>query len=321
MNRLIVVLALAACLAATQAQAWGNRGHMTVGAMADRLIANSRADTEVAALLQPGESLATVAIWADCAKGYCGPLTDEMKAFVQANPKHHDYHFTDVPFQEMGYRLGAVGTNEHDIVQILRQCVSVLKGNPTPATNPGGLTKRQALLMLTHLVGDLHQPLHVGTAYLDGNDNFVVPTSQSQVDDIKVFQTHGDNYLLVGSRALHAYWDTQAVDYAMRRVHAATPQDFASALIENGARPAASVGDPAKWLLQWANEALVVAKTAHQGVVPGDREEGQDRFGHAHFQWSVEVPSAYAKTVSGIAADQIRKAGYRLADLLQAIWP
>jgi hypothetical protein len=294
---------------------------MTVGAIADRLIANTHAGSEVAALLRPGESLESIAIWADCAKGYCGPLTDEMKVFVQANPKHHDYHFTDVPFQASEYRLGMVGTNDHDIVQTLQQCIAVLKGDTSPAANPNALTQRQALLLLTHLVGDLHQPLHVGTAYLNTDDAFVVPASQAQVDDITVFQTHGDNYLLIGSRAMHAYWDGQAVDYAMRRVHATTAREFADSLVGGTPRPAATNGDMTTWPTQWANETLVVARRAHQGVVPGDREEGQDRFGQSHFQWPVEVPSAYAKTISGVASDQIRKAGYRLADVLQGIWP
>jgi hypothetical protein len=83
-------------LASFQALGWGNLGHMTFGAMADRLIAGTHAESQVRGLLQPGETLETVSIWADCAKGYCGPLTAEMRAFVAANPQHHDYHYTDL---------------------------------------------------------------------------------------------------------------------------------------------------------------------------------------------------------------------------------
>ncbi len=117
-------------------------------------------------LLKLGETLESVSIWADCAKGYCGPLTPEMKAFVAKTPRHHDYQSADLTFQAAGYANGAVGTRDHDVVQILRQCVGVLQGQPS-AANPHGLSQREALLLMAHLVGDIHQPPHVGTAYVD----------------------------------------------------------------------------------------------------------------------------------------------------------
>ena len=86
-------------LVTTAALAFGNDAHHTIGAIADQQLAGTRAAAEVTKLLAPDETLSTAAIWADRAKGYCGPLTPEMHVFVSANPKHHDYHFTDVPFQ------------------------------------------------------------------------------------------------------------------------------------------------------------------------------------------------------------------------------
>jgi hypothetical protein len=47
----------------------------------------------------------------------------------------------------------------------------VLKGGAAPA--PFSLKdQREALLLLTHYVGDLHQPLHVGAIYLDKNTQY-----------------------------------------------------------------------------------------------------------------------------------------------------
>src|ERR1035437_318267 len=55
-------------LITTQAYAWGPDGHHAVGAIADQLITNTRAATEVKTLL--GDlSLRDAAVWADCAKG------------------------------------------------------------------------------------------------------------------------------------------------------------------------------------------------------------------------------------------------------------
>jgi len=306
---------------AITAFAWGNQGHQTVGAMADRLLAGTHAEAQIKAILNPGETLEKVSIWADCAKGYCGPLTPEMKVFVGANPAHHDYHYTDVPFQKNDYAVGDVGTKDHDVVQTLKQAIAVLQGNDTPATNPHHFDQRQALLLIDHMVGDVHQPLHVGTAYMDAQDEYVVPPTQASIDNVSIFETQGDNFLKVGSRALHAYWDTQAVQYAMRRIGATTPGDFADKLIaQHGAVPKNS-GKPTDWPEQWAKETLQVSHIAHRGVEPGEREEVQDRNGGAHYAWQVTTPSNYARTVSTAANDQLGRAGYRLAELLKTIWP
>jgi hypothetical protein len=41
--------------------------------------------------------------------------------------------------------------------------------------------------MLTHLSGDIAQPLHVGEGYVGKNGGFVVPT-QKQLDDKEAFR-------------------------------------------------------------------------------------------------------------------------------------
>ena len=57
-------------------------------------------------------------------------------------------------------------THGDDVVQILRQAIGVLQGRLDSVSNPHQFTQRQALLMVAHLVGDLHQPLHVSGAYV-----------------------------------------------------------------------------------------------------------------------------------------------------------
>ena len=37
------------------------------------------------------------------------------------------------------------------------------------------ITRRQALILITHLAGDIVQPLHVGAAFVDKDGRFVVP--------------------------------------------------------------------------------------------------------------------------------------------------
>lgn len=314
-----VVAAAVAFTTTSMAFAWGNQGHQTVGAIADQLIAGTNAEAQVKGLLKPGESLESVSIWADCAKGYCGPLTPEMKAFVARNPKHHDYHFTDLPFQASAYVPGAVGTSDHDVVQILQECIGVLQGQSSAGTH--GFTSREALLLIAHFVGDIHQPLHVGTAYVDLNDSFVVPADEAAIDDANVFATHGDNYLMLGSRALHAYWDSQAVTYAMKSAQAQSPSDFAAYLRAHPSHVNPSTGSPGTWPKKWATESVLASQKAHAGMALGERSEAQDRNGNPHQSWSIEVPQGYARTAASMARSELWAAGSRLAALLQAIWP
>jgi hypothetical protein len=67
---------------------------------------------------------------------YCGPQTDEMQSYVAANPKHSEYHYTDLPFQYSHYHDHDVGSADNDIVQTLKQCIQVLQGKDDASSNP-----------------------------------------------------------------------------------------------------------------------------------------------------------------------------------------
>ena len=260
MKKLACVLALASAFVSFDAAAWGGDGHRAVGAIADRLLKGTNAEKQIAALLQPGETLQSIANWPDCVKGtYCGPQSPEMVEYTTANPKHSEYHYTDVPFQLEHYHDHGVGTSEHDIVQTLKQAIAVLQGKTDPALNPHKFTKRQALILLTHMVGDIHQPLHVGAAFVSKDGKFVVPKSHAEVDEAAIFDSRGGNNLLLDDERLtrlsdavippgepkpiregvpkaltkpfHSYWDSTTVDYAFRRIRSKTPDQFADAAI------------------------------------------------------------------------------------------
>ncbi|MFX5582986.1 S1/P1 nuclease, partial [Acinetobacter baumannii] len=72
------------------------------------------------------------------------------------------------------YQTGYVGTSNHDVVNAIRAAVSVLQGKPQP--KPFNFKdKQEALVLLTHYVGDLHQPLHVGSVFLNADGKIVNP--------------------------------------------------------------------------------------------------------------------------------------------------
>lgn len=325
MKRWLVAAALAgAGLAmAGDALAWGSDGHRAVAAMAAQLIAGSAAERQVAALLLPGETLEQAANWADCAKGaFCGPQTDEMQAYTAANPRHSQYHYTNVPFQLAHYRDHAFGTADDDIVQTLKQAIAVLQGRDDAAGNPHHFSQRQALRLVAHLVGDIHQPLHVGAAYLGAAGGYVVPQRQDQVDAVHLFDARGgNNLLLASSQPFHAYWDTTAVDYAFRRSGTRTPAQFAQAMIAARPEVIANTGAPVSWPYQWADDGLAMARLAYAGATPGPIVHQTGRDGGRYAVWGLTVPDDYPAPSSAIARTQLTKAGYRLAALLRAIWP
>lgn len=354
MKKLLCVLALGAAFASGNVLAWGNDGHRAVGAIADQLLKGSAAQAHITQLLLPGESLEKIANWPDCVKGtYCGPQSPEMLTYVAANPKHGEYHYTNVPFQNAHYHDHGVGTADDDIVQTLKRAILVLQGKADAASNPHGFSQREALILITHLVGDIHQPLHVGNAFLGKDGRFFVPATQAQIDDVAIFNARGGNDLLLDdakmtalsdavipaplpaeegttkapaypkspTKPLHTYWDTTVVDYAMRRLSTRTPQQFARTVIASAPVVSANSGDPASWPYQWADAALAASKLAFTDVVASPATQQTSRKGEVYNVWSLTVPDNYPVPSSALAKQQLIEGGYHLAAVLQSIWP
>jgi len=351
MKKLACVLALASAFVSFDAAAWGGDGHRAVGAIADRLLKGTNAEKQIAALLLPGETLQSIANWPDCVKGtYCGPQSPEMVEYTNANPKHSEYHYTDVPFQLAHYHDHGVGTSEHDIVQTLKQAIAVLQGKTDPALNPHKFTKRQALILLTHMVGDIHQPLHVGAAFLSKDGEFVVPATHAEVDEAAIFDSRGGNNLLLDDERLtrlsdavippgepkpqpiregvpkaltkpfHSYWDSTTVDYAFRRIRTKTPDQFADAAIAGNPAIKANTGELATWPYQWADDSLVASKIAYGDVEPGKLVPQTSKKGDTYYTFTLEVPDNYPVPSSQLAKEQLIKGGYKLAEVLKAIY-
>lgn len=345
---------LGCVLGSLDALALGDEGHKTVGAIADRLLVGTKAEARMKALLLPGESLESISIWADCAKGrFCGEPTSEMIAFTIQNPKHAGYHYINLPVQSAAYKPGAVGSTEHDIVRTLQQAIAVLQGNDTEASNPHRFTPRQALLMIAHLVGDIHQPLHVGAAYINQDNQFVTPTTQQQVDGVSIFDLQGGNNLLLEDKntwtardlesykreqaqaktppdgekplrvgkPLHLYWDVTVVENVMRGLKVNSVAELTDKLMSERPKKTSNSGDVVAWPEQWANQSLVFAKQAYADIAIIDKVKVTSRKGIEYSNWYARLPANYAETSTEITRRQIASAGVHLADLLTKIWP
>jgi len=307
--------------------AWGRGGHETVGYLAATLIAGSNAEKKVNEILKPGETMATAAEWPDCAKGflYCHKQpTAEMKDFAQRNPNHHAYHYTDVPFELDQYADDAPGANADDVVHILGDAILVLRGQP-PANPKHDITRREALFIVAHMVGDIHQPLHVGAAYVDEAGEFVVP--EDHQEEAEEF-TQGGNLLCHGSKGVHSYWDDNLVTMAMRQAKVTTSKAFAGKLAASAKKVKIDGGSPESWPRLWATETLNLSKTELSVLTVTDKRIGGaksvcQKTGDKGTSsvWDVDFPDDYAAEGATTAAEQLTLAGARLARLLKAIWP
>ena len=292
--------------------AFGGSGHRIVGLLAEMHLKNTRALSEVRKILRPNESLAEAAVWPDTIKNAL--YEDGDTAMFRLNhPGHDTYHYANLPFQSTAYELTVVGARPTDIVQAAKESIKVLR------TGKGLFSRREALRLLAHFTGDLHQPLHVGNAFVSesGTLQFVVPTGPSGWRT-----TLGGNALLYGPEHrfnLHSFWDSHAVNITMGQEDVLA---FATRLYSD-AKPAAgwsNSGDVESWPAQWATAGLALAKEAHDGIrllsYLGPDEE--KRVAH---RWLIEQPPDYEARAKPITREQLARAGYRLAETLKAIWP
>jgi hypothetical protein len=292
--------------------AFGSAGHRVIGALAELHLRDSRALKEVHKILRGNETLADAAVWPDVIKDALYEDA-ETPMFRLNHPGHDTYHYANLPFQTSQYALTVPGARPTDIIQAARDAIGVLR------TGKGPFTPREALRLLAHFVGDMHQPLHVGNAFVSARDplTFVVPS-----DPTGWRTTLGGNALVYGPERrfnLHSYWDSHAVNLAMQKDDVPT---FAARLMKEVPPPASwrgSGADPAEWMVQWATEGLGHAKEAHRGVrlvsYLGPSEDKRT----AH-RWLIEQPSDYDARAVPLVRQQLAAAGYRLATVLRAIW-
>jgi hypothetical protein len=220
---------------------------------------------------------------------------------------HKQYHYSDVAIQRDRYVLGTTGTRTDDIVAVVGAAVHVLNGDAAPA--PFDIkNKREALLLLAHYVGDIHQPLHVGALYLDALGKPVDPDSGA-FDPAT--DTRGGNEILTVNPLtkkkganLHHTWDK--IPVAMTAGH------VGSAWLAQARAVKPTSGAAAVWATTWASETLGQAQLAFKGRKFGPKVGDV---------WTVILPASYDNTMSSIKKQQLTRAGARLAQILQSIWP
>jgi hypothetical protein len=269
---------------------------------------------------------------------HANPPTKDLNSPV---PSHHWFHYTDVPL--VGgekYADGKAGRSKWDIVHIIPYCIGVLKGE-VPEDNARKITKPMAVILLAHFVGDIHQPLHVGAEFFDKQGHTTNPgkTGESLEDQggntLQLNLSSGPTDAVRHAK-FHYFWDGETVAANLPALPETMPKEERRAKTDAAKAELVQkfvAEEPRNWRLpanvalkdyaeNWANEILPLAREAHERlqykdvaakqledgavVAAGLAEEKKSSDGVSYYDWSGRV-----------VRDQLHKAGWRLADLLE----
>jgi hypothetical protein len=172
-SRMFVAAALLAACIPQPALAWGKTGHRVVAAIADTQL-SGLARAHIREILGPGESLDDAANWPDEMRSDPSPFWQKT-----ATPWHY------VTLNGITYDHAPP---EGDALEALDHFRKVLQD---PDANLAD--KQLALRFVIHLVGDLHQPLHVGKCCDRGGNDVKVTWFGKPTN-------------------LHAVWDSELPD-------------------------------------------------------------------------------------------------------------
>ncbi len=169
MNKLLTISVLAFSF---NAYSWGPTGHRAVGNIATRFL-TPKALEKTNAILK-GDSLEKVANW-----------PDEIRSEPQTYSNTYVWHYTE----------WKDNTDDHEETQLTGLLLTYIKFHldvlKSETTKPED--KVFSLKFLVHLVGDLHQPYHVGNGLDRGGNNCKI-----------VFFNQATN--------LHKMWDEDMID-------------------------------------------------------------------------------------------------------------
>jgi hypothetical protein len=259
-------------------------------------------------------------------------------------PSHHWFHYTDVPVvPAQRYRAGRAGRSKWDVVHMIPFCIQVLQGR-VPEQNERKITKPVALILLAHYVADIHQPLHVGAEYFDEQGRVVDPDK----DKSALGDEGGNTFTLelsdepprrrgIHKKKLHGFWDFDAVNALFPPVPGVLRKGELKALIEPHKRQLVhemATHEPNNWRMPpnlpvdgyaeiWTDEILPVAGEAYARLQFTDVHPQQEQASIVAAGEAVEKPNSdqmnYRRWATGVVRQELHKAGWRLADLLEKI--
>ena len=274
---------------APSAHAWGPTGHRVVAEIAQRHLTPA-AQLKVNSLLD-GRSLADVANWPDELRS--DPRFDKYKVLHYATVKNGLTSYRNsvkAPCGDLVVAIDAFSaflrTGSREALYSVKALTDKSDGTTKSACNPKEtepLSADKALSFLVHLMGDLHQPLHVG-----GDDEGGNKVSVMWMDRWKT--------------KLHSAWDDEMVDF--ERYGYIEYARFLDRVSE---------ADVTRWqagdTISYADEAVAMRPKLY--VFP------DDKVGTPAIH---EISYGYTGAQRDRMREQLLKGGLRLAGVLNAIF-
>lgn len=162
---------LLSCISLT-AFGWGQTGHRAMGLLAERHL-SKKARKELNRILK-GESLGMVSTW-----------MDDIRSDTTYNYTS-DWHWVTIP-DGQNYEQSEKNP-KGDVIEAIERLIAELKSRKFT-----GKEEMDRVRMLVHLIGDIHQPLHVGRGPDRGGNS------------VKVMWFRADSNL-------HRVWDSEMID-------------------------------------------------------------------------------------------------------------
>jgi len=196
-----LALLLLVCFIGTQSFSWGVTGHRASGWVAEKYL-SPKAKKKISSVLNQ-ESLAMVSTW-----------MDEIRSDSTYNYTA-DWHWVTV---ETGKTYDESPKNPNgDVIMTLERIITELKSHKLDPKK-----EAEALKMLVHLVGDIHQPLHVGCCDDQGGNKVKVKWFRNDsnlhrvwdsemIDDTKLSYTELGQSLAQPDKATLAQWQKASV--------------------------------------------------------------------------------------------------------------
>lgn len=290
-----LVLVSLVVLPAHNCFAWGPGGHMMVAFIAFQRL-NSKAKAEARRLLAiPINPAGVTKKTPDFV--HASNWADDLRPFPDFKPTFNE-HFADFPFSVDGTPVPTNLPDADNVIVALEHNVEILK------TSTDDNARAQALRFIIHFVGDIHQPLHCTTRVdkdhpngdRGGNEFFV-----------KVRDANGKSATL----KLHSYWDGGLGSFPKGGPNfsppplSAIPAAASQAMRGNPeTSPFLHLDNPTDFAA-WARESSDLAqRKAYDGLAPDGTPD-----------------SDYKREGKRIARRRVAWAGYRLAALLNSIFP
>jgi nuclease S1 len=321
MTRLVLVLSLLLGLGSSEALAWGCAGHEAVALLAERMLPPTTARAVKAVLAAspveqdlvrrcaplPAEPLADAATWAD----------DERTA----QPATAPWHFVNMPrsLASKSADPGPYCGSGRCIVDAITAQFQRLTASASPKE------RAEALRFVIHLVGDIHQPLHVVTNGDRGGNCFPVTYfSRAPEEDER-----GGFF-----PELHGVWDSSVLSTLMRTQHLADSAALAEYLARQGLPRTVAGSRPGRpQVTSWARDAHALARSVAYGRLPVSVpmepataitlttcRDNRD-IGHRMLALHERLAEPYEQVVEPAIVGQLRLAAIRLAAALMSAFP